>query len=264
MPATSKKLTVSEVKRRVDELYTYRKTVKGGFRWDNPEHCQGLIDRLREDVIQAIANGSKVPYALTRCIADLPRVDYGTIPTEPARTTVTKVAASTMYGKMPCVDCHESMELDENSRCCHCRIHHLPTENQVDEIALVERYQQCVSELLTMFSSDSLGNSPAHFYIERLEELVKQKLLRPNLPTTKVDDDSPTSSMTSEQYYAIREYLVPDPDEPSYKYPPDMSPRALREAFDNLVEMHKKRKTFMDRIAVAADTFLKECKTASG
>jgi len=283
MSTTSKKLTLTEVKRRVDELYTYRKTVKGGFRWDDPEHCQGLIDRLREAVIQAIAEGSKLPYALTRCIAELPRVDYGTIPTEPVRTTVTKVAASTMYGKRPCVDCRESMELDENGRCCHCRTHHLPTENRIDEIALIDRYQHCVSELLSMFPSDPLGKCPAHFYIERLEELVKQKLLRPNLPVSKVtipteparttvtkiaassmygvikeawkDDNKLSNCMTSEQAYAIGEYLGRgyDDEVPASAYPPGMTPEELREAFDRLLDRFTKmEKTIIDTAAVFA------------
>jgi hypothetical protein len=99
MTATSKKLTVREVQDRVNEILARRSVACGKSSWINPEGVQGLIDDLREDVIQAIAAGSKVPYALTRCIAELPRVHYGTIPAEPTRTTVTKVAASSLYGK---------------------------------------------------------------------------------------------------------------------------------------------------------------------
>jgi len=174
MSTTSKKLTLTEVKRRVDELYTYRKTVKGGFRWDDPEHCQGLIDRLREAVIQAIAEGSKLPYALTRCIAELPRVDYGTIPTEPARTTVTKIAASSMYGV--------------------------------------------------------------------IKEAWK-------------DDNKLSNCMTSEQAYAIGEYLGRgyDDEVPASAYPPGMTPEELREAFDRLLDRFTKmEKTIIDTAAVFA------------
>ena len=94
MPATSKKLTVREVQDRVKEILARHSVACGKSSWIDPEGVQGLIDALREDVIQAIANGSKVPYALTRCIAELPRVHYGTIPTEPARMTIEKLAAS--------------------------------------------------------------------------------------------------------------------------------------------------------------------------
>jgi len=94
MKAVSKKLTVKEVQERVKEILARRSVTCGKSSWIDPEGVQGLIDDLRTDVIQAIADGSKVPYALTRCIAELPRVHYGTIPSEPARTTVEKVAAS--------------------------------------------------------------------------------------------------------------------------------------------------------------------------
>jgi hypothetical protein len=236
MPATSKKLTVREVQYRVKEILTRHSVACGKSSWIDPEGVQGLIDDLREDVIQAIAGGSKVPYALTRCIAELPRVHYGTIPSEPTRTTVVKVMASSIYGE-------------------------LPTESRRDEILLVERYQRCVIELLSMFRSDPLGKCPAHFYIERFEEMVKQKLLRPNLPVSKAEV-SPTSDITSEQYYAIREYLIPENDEPSDKYPPGMSPRNLREAFDELVRLHEKRKVATERIVEAANAFLEVCETA--
>jgi len=176
MPATSKKLTVREVQDRVKEILARRSVACGKSSWIDPEGVQGLIDDLREDVIQAIANGSKVPYALTRCIAELPRVHYGTILTEPARTTVTKVVASSMYSKMPCVDCHESMELDEDGRCCHCATHHPKT--------------------------------------------------------------SPSSVMTDEQSYAIREIIGANV-QTNDGYPPGLSPYALREAFDRLLEEHE-------------------------
>ena len=176
MPATSKKLTVREVQDRVKEILARRSVACGKSSWIDPEGVQGLIDDLREDVIQAIANGSKVPYALTRCIAELPRVHYGTIPTEPVRTTVTKVVASSMYSKMPCVDCHESMELDEDGRCCHCATHHPKT--------------------------------------------------------------SASSVMTDEQSYAIREIIGANV-QTNDGYPPGLSPYALREAFDRLLEEHE-------------------------
>jgi hypothetical protein len=194
MPATSKKLTVHEVQERVKEILARRSIACGESSWIDPEGVQGLIDDLREDVIQAIAAGSKVPYALTRYIAELPRVHYGTIPVEPVRTTVGKVAASSMYGKF--------------------------------------------------------GNN-GHRLLKTESEM-------------QAEQSSTSRGMTSEQYYAIREYLMPESDEPSDKYPPGMSPRNLREAFDELVRMHEKRKVATDRIVEAANTFLETCKTVSG
>ena len=164
MKAVSKKLTVKEVQERVKEILARRSVTCGKSSWIDPEGVQGLIDDLRTDVIQAIADGSKVPYALTRCIAELPRVHYGTIPSEPARTTVEKVAASF------------ARSFNKSNAT-------LPTQSHDDEVALVERYQQCVSALLSMFESDPLGDSPAHFYIERLEALIERKLIGPVQPT---------------------------------------------------------------------------------
>jgi hypothetical protein len=194
MTATSKKLTVREVQDRVKKILARRVISDGKSSWPDPEGVQGLIDDLREDVIQAIAAGSKVPYALTRCIAELPRVHYGTIPDEPTRTTVTKVAASSLYGK--------------------------------------------------------IGNN-GHRLLKTESEMQDEK-------------NSTSRGMSSEQYYAIREYLMPESDEPSDKYPPGMSPRNLREAFDELVRMHEKRKAATERIVEAANTFLETCKSVSG
>jgi len=164
MEESSIKLTVKEVQERVKEILARRSVTCGKSSWIDPEGVQGLIDDLRTDVIQAIADGSKVPYALTRCIAELPRVHYGTIPSEPARTTVEKVAASF------------ARSFNKSNAT-------LPTQSHDDEVALVERYQQCVSALLSMFESDPLGDSPAHFYIERLEALIERKLIGPVQPT---------------------------------------------------------------------------------
>lgn len=44
---------------------------------------------------------------------------------------------------------------------------------------ILERYQRCVSQLLNLFPSDPLGDSPAHYYIERLEALIEKQLLTP-------------------------------------------------------------------------------------
>jgi len=225
MPATSKKLTVREVQDRVKEILARHSVACGKSSWIDPEGVQGLIDDLREDVIQAIAGGSKVPYALTRCIAELPRVHYGTIPTEPVRTTVTKIAASSMYGK-------------------------LPTESRQDEVLLVERYQRCVIELLSMFPSDPLGNCPAHFYIERLEELIKQKLLRPNLPDSKSNYDNRLSNiMTSEQSYAVGEFLGRGYDNklPASAYPSNRLEILRIELAGILIQ---RRKTFRNAVEI--------------
>jgi len=88
MPATSKKLTVREVQDRVNTIRGRRVFCGGEPQWADPEDTQRLIDQLREDVIQAIAEGHRAPLALTRCIAELPRVHYATIPVEPARMNV--------------------------------------------------------------------------------------------------------------------------------------------------------------------------------
>jgi len=273
MKAVSKKLTLKEVQERVKAILARRTVACGKSSWQDPEGVQGLIDDLRTDVIQAIADGSKVPYALTRCIS---RVHYGTIPSEPARTTVEKVTASFA----------RSFNKNNNS---------LPTQSHDDEVALVERYQQCVSALLSMFESDPLGDSPAHFYIERLEALIERKLIGPVKRQVdkvvasstygqyakaicsdchqkmKLDEhghcfrcaahhSTPSTGMSSEQYHAIREFLFSDTDEPSENYPSSMSPRALREAFDELVRMHEKRKLATERIIKAANTFLEACE----
>ena len=194
-----KKLTVRKVQDRVKEILARHSDACGKSSWIDPEGVQGLIDDLREAAIQAIAAGSKVPYALTRCIAELPRVHYGTIPTEPVHTPVTKIAASSMYGKSPCVDCHESMELDENDRCCHCATH------------------------------------------------------RPK--------SSPSSVMTDEQSYAIRE-IIGGNIQANDGYPPGLSPYALREAFDRLLEEHETMKCALRGISkcmnlVASDRLLR-------
>jgi hypothetical protein len=54
---------------------------------------------------------------------------------------------------------------------------------------LVSRYQHCVSQLLAMFPSDPLGESPAQFYIERLEALIEKKLLAPTVVSSLSDVD---------------------------------------------------------------------------
>lgn len=74
------KLTLTEVKRRVDEILSRRTVSKGRSRWEDPEASNNLIEDLRKDVIQAIASGSKVPYALARAIVDLPYAHYGSEP----------------------------------------------------------------------------------------------------------------------------------------------------------------------------------------
>ena len=101
----------------------------------------------------------------------------------------------------------------------------LPTENHQDEIKLVERYQQCVSKLLTLFPFDPLVESPAHFYIERLEALVKRKLLIPNLPLKP-----PSTLITREQASAIRQLI-----RASYFNLPGLHVHVLLEVFDSLI-----------------------------
>jgi len=116
---TTNKLTVRLCRERTQEILELHKQIKNGYRGMSLEHVQGLIDDLREDVIQTIANGSKCPYALTRLIADLPRVHYGAMPVEPPPVAevaanfvrsfnrlgtqlqeITKVVASSTYGKV--------------------------------------------------------------------------------------------------------------------------------------------------------------------
>lgn len=191
---TTNKLTVRLCRERTQEIVELHKQIKSGYRGMSLEHVQGLIDDLREDVIQTIANGSKCPYALTRLIADLPRVDYSTPATA---TPVVKVVASTMYGKRVCKDCHQAMKLVENGYCFRCTVHHLK---------------------------------------------------------------STTLPMTSEQAYAIREFLISDVGEPIDKYPPGMSLRELREAFDALLVVHDQRKRSTERIIEAANAFLEACE----
>jgi hypothetical protein len=90
---------------------------------------------------------------------------------------------------------------------------------------VVERYQQCVSKLLTLFPFDPLGESPAHFYIERLEALIDRKLLIPNLPL------NPTSApITREQTSAIRQLI-----RASYFNVPGLHSHVLLEVFDHLI-----------------------------
>lgn len=101
----------------------------------------------------------------------------------------------------------------------------LPTENRQDEVKLVERYQQCVSKLLTLFPFDPLGESTAHFYIERLEALIDRKLLIANLPL------NPTSTpITREQASAIRQLI-----RASYFNVPGLHVHVLLEVFDRLI-----------------------------
>jgi hypothetical protein len=66
--------------------------------------------------------------------------------------------------------------------------------------------------------------------------------------------------MTSEQAYAIREFLISDVGEPIDKYPPGMSLRELREAFDALLVVHDQRKRSTERIIEAANAFLEACE----
>jgi hypothetical protein len=80
MPTTKTRLTLAEVKKRVEEILSKRTVSNGRSRWDDPEAVNGLIDDLRKDVVRAIARGSKVPYALARAIVDLPYAHYGSEP----------------------------------------------------------------------------------------------------------------------------------------------------------------------------------------
>lgn len=73
------KVTLAQVLERKAMILAQRKVVDGFEEWDDPEGTGGDIDRLRVDVIQSIANGSKVPYALCRAIADLPEPRYGKV-----------------------------------------------------------------------------------------------------------------------------------------------------------------------------------------
>jgi hypothetical protein len=78
-----KHLTLTDVKRRFDEILAKRIITAGRVRWEDPEATNNLIEALRTDVIRAIARGSKVPYALARAIVDLPEVGYGSEPLAP-------------------------------------------------------------------------------------------------------------------------------------------------------------------------------------
>lgn len=181
---TTNKLTVRLCRERTREILELHKQIKSGYRGMSPELVQGLIDDLREDVIQTIANGSKCPYALTRLIANLPRVEYSAIPVE--LPPVAEVAASfaRSFNKPPVV-----------------------------KIAASSTYGKV--------------NPPA---------------------------------MTSEQAYAIREFLISDGSDSSDKYPPGMSLRELREAFDALLVVHDQRKRATERIIEAANAFLEACE----
>lgn len=51
---------------------------------------------------------------------------------------------------------------------------------KVDNVQqLIGRYQHCTAQLLALFPHDPLGDSEAHYYIERLEALIEKKLLQP-------------------------------------------------------------------------------------
>lgn len=78
MPKTEK-LTLAEVLRRKAEVLSHRYVVDGFERWEDPERTNSDADILRDDIIRAIANGSKVPYALCRAIVDLPGAHYGAV-----------------------------------------------------------------------------------------------------------------------------------------------------------------------------------------
>lgn len=73
-------LTIAEVKLRIAEILKRRTITNDKSRWLDPEVSNALIEDLRKDVIQAIAQGSKVPYALARAIVDLPYAHYGSEP----------------------------------------------------------------------------------------------------------------------------------------------------------------------------------------
>lgn len=73
-------LTLAEVKLRIAEILQRRTITNDKSRWLDPEVSNDLIEDLRKDVIQAIAQGSKVPYALARAIVDLPYAHYGSEP----------------------------------------------------------------------------------------------------------------------------------------------------------------------------------------
>jgi hypothetical protein len=57
------------------------------------------------------------------------------------------------------------------------------TEYSANDIAqterLIERYQKCSLAIWSMFTSDPLGDDPAHFWVERLESLIKRGLIGP-------------------------------------------------------------------------------------
>jgi hypothetical protein len=78
-----KHLTLTDVKRRFEEILSKRRVTEGRVRWEDPEATNDLIEDLRTDVIRAIAKGSKVPYALARAVVDLPEVGYGSEPLAP-------------------------------------------------------------------------------------------------------------------------------------------------------------------------------------
>jgi len=75
-----KLLTLNEVKQRVTEILSRCTITNGKSRWLDPEGSNCLIESLRKDVIQAIALGSKIPYALARTIVNLPYAHYGSEP----------------------------------------------------------------------------------------------------------------------------------------------------------------------------------------
>lgn len=129
---TTNKLTVRACQVRVKEILAEILALKihspigeCKVHWTAPEHIQGLIDELREDVIQTIANGSKCPYALTRAIVELPRIHYRTKCVE---LPVMGEVAARFSRSLPfraviaglCKNCHTILELDYTRHCFHC------------------------------------------------------------------------------------------------------------------------------------------------